>query len=141
MVVDSTSPHILEGACHCGGLVWQLVGMPESATVCNCSICRRYGVLWAYGHEGETITLTGTRQSYLYGEQNLAFIFCPTCGCVAAWCAQTLNNEGKRRIAVNLRLTELNTVAHLPVRRFDGRHTFSAMPSDDSCVANYVFIE
>ena len=28
-------------------------GFPEGATACNCTACRRYGALWAYGHEGE----------------------------------------------------------------------------------------
>jgi hypothetical protein len=27
--------------------------MPESATACNCTACRRNGVLWAYDYEGE----------------------------------------------------------------------------------------
>jgi len=31
-------------------------GYPESATTCNCTICRRYGVLWAYDYEGERIS-------------------------------------------------------------------------------------
>ena len=44
----------VEGACHCGAVRWLYRGMPESATACNCTVCSRYGALWAYGAEGET---------------------------------------------------------------------------------------
>ncbi len=30
-------------------------GQPEAATICNCTLCRLYGVLWAYDFEGERI--------------------------------------------------------------------------------------
>ena len=29
--------------------------MPDAATACNCTACRRYGTLWAYGYEEEGI--------------------------------------------------------------------------------------
>ena len=32
--------------------------MPDSVTACNCTVCRRYGVLWAYAFEGTQITVT-----------------------------------------------------------------------------------
>ena len=45
---------MLEGSCLCGAVRWHYDDFPESATACNCSACRRYGALWAYGYEGET---------------------------------------------------------------------------------------
>jgi hypothetical protein len=39
---------MVEGSCHCGAVRWSFDGTPESATACNCTVCRRYGVLWAY---------------------------------------------------------------------------------------------
>jgi len=44
---------MIEGSCHCGVVRWHFDGMPESATTCNCTVCRRYGVLWIYDFEGE----------------------------------------------------------------------------------------
>src|SRR5262249_39749528 len=44
---------MIEGSCHCGAVRWTFEGVPESATACNCTACRRYGVLWAYDYEGE----------------------------------------------------------------------------------------
>jgi len=42
--------------------------MPESATACNCTVCRRYGVLWAYDYEGEGIEVSGPTRAYIRGE-------------------------------------------------------------------------
>lgn len=43
---------MVEGSCHCGAVRWRFAGVPESATACNCSVCRRYGALLAYDFEG-----------------------------------------------------------------------------------------
>ncbi|MCB0133291.1 MAG: GFA family protein, partial [Caldilineaceae bacterium] len=110
---------MLEGSCHCGAVHWQFEGIPESATACNCTICRRYGVLWAYDYEGEGINVSGPTQAYLRGG-GIGFHFCPTCGCVAYWRALETDDEGRRRIAVNLRLTEPEPVARVPIDHFDG---------------------
>jgi len=79
--------------------------MPEGATACNCTACRRNGVLWAYDYEDEGIHVSGPTRAYVRGKA-LGFHFCPTCGCVAYWRALQPNKEGKRRIAVNPRLAE-----------------------------------
>ena len=34
--------------CHCGAVQIGIARAPEMLTNCNCSICRRYGTLWAY---------------------------------------------------------------------------------------------
>lgn len=112
--------------------------MPDSATACNCSVCRRYGVLWAYDYEGEGIKVSGPTQAYIRGKA-LEFHFCPVCGCIAYWRAQKLNKEGRRRIAVNLRLTEPEAVAQIPIDRFEGLVSFDDLPRDGRCVADYWF--
>ena len=35
-------------SCHCGSVRLEVDSPPSEVTECNCSICRRYGVLWAY---------------------------------------------------------------------------------------------
>lgn len=42
---------MITGSCHCGTLRWEFDPEPDGATVCNCTVCRRYGVLWAYDYE------------------------------------------------------------------------------------------
>jgi hypothetical protein len=129
---------MIAGSCHCGAVRWSFEGEPEGATICNCTICRRYGVLWAYDYEGEGIVVSGTTHSYVRGDA-LEFHFCPVCGCVAFWRAQRENQQGRRRIAVNLRLAEPQAVAKIPVDLFDGLDTFEDLPRDGRCVVDFFF--
>jgi hypothetical protein len=128
---------MLQGSCLCGAVHWRFDGVPEGATVCNCTACRRYGTLWAYDFEGEAITVSGPTQAYVRGD-SLGFHFCPTCGCVAFWRSLTQEN-GRRRIAVNLRLAEPEAVATIPIDHFDGLGTFEDLPRDGRCVVDYWF--
>ena len=131
---------MLEGSCHCGAVHWSFDGTPESATACNCTVCRRYGVIWAYDYEGERIAATGETSVYMWGEKGIGFHFCPTCGCVAYWRGRRPNADGRRRIAVNLRLAQDPTeVAAIPVEHFDGLDTFEDLGRDGRCVADMWF--
>ena len=131
---------MIQGACHCGAVQWRLAGEPDGATACNCTVCRRYGVLWAYDYEDEDegIGVSGPTQAYVRGKA-IEFHFCTTCGCVAFWRAQQTDAAGRRRIAVNLRLAEPEAVAHIPIDHFDGLDTFEDLPRDGRCVADYWF--
>jgi len=55
---------MIEGSCHCGAVRWTFEGQPDGATACNCTVCRRYGVLWAYDYEGEGIRVSGETTAY-----------------------------------------------------------------------------
>lgn len=129
---------MIEGSCHCGKVRWTLDGIPESATACNCTVCRRYGTLWAYGYDGDDIRLAGPCKAYIRGD-SIEFHFCPNCGCVACWRAQEADTDGRRRIAVNLRLAEPELVAQVPIRHFEGLESFEDLPPDGRCVADYWF--
>jgi hypothetical protein len=129
---------MIEGSCHCGALHWQLDAEPDGATACNCTVCRRYGVLWAYDHEDEGIRVSGPTQAYIRGEA-IEFHFCPVCGCVAWWRARRAGANGRRRIAVNLRLAEPDAVSRVPIDHFDGLVTFEDLGRDGRCVADYWF--
>ena len=90
---DSAAPGwltrpMLEGACHCGRARWTLEGDPGSATACNCTLCRRYGALWAYDYENERIRLFGETAAYVRenkADPALEIRFCPRCATVLAW--------------------------------------------------------
>ena len=129
---------MIEGSCLCGAVRWQFAGQPEGATACNCTACRRYGVLWAYDYEGEGIRTSGKTQAFVRGKA-LEFHFCPVCGCVAFWRGLQTDPAGRRRIAVNLRLSEPEVVARIPIDHFDGLNTFDDLPRDGRCVADYWF--
>ena len=128
------------GSCHCGELRWSFIGRPESATACNCTICRRYGALWAYDVEEGRIHVAGTGGEYIRGEGAIGFHFCETCGCVGWWRGRKTLGDGRRRIAVNLRLAENPAqVAGVPLVRFDGLDRYEDLPRDGRCVLDLWF--
>jgi hypothetical protein len=129
---------MLEGACLCGAAGWTLDQTPSAATACSCTACRRYGTLWAYGHEGEDLHLRGATTAFTRGE-SLSFNFCPTCGNVTHWHGFGIDAQGRRRSAVNLRLAEPDAVAAIPIRHFDGFDTWTSLPSDGKCVKDLWF--
>jgi hypothetical protein len=128
---------MIQGSCHCGAVQWRFDGIPASAMACNCTVCRRYAVLWAYDYDGERIIATGGTHTYVWGRRRNGFNFCPECGCVAFWRALAADGGGRRRMAVNLRLAEPQTVAKIPVERIDGLGQFQFQPRDGRCVADY----
>lgn len=128
---------MLEGACLCGAARWTFDGDPGSATACNCTLCRRYGALWTYDYEGERIRILGPTTAYHRtdeAEPSLEIRFCPTCGGLICWRGLRAEADGRRRIAVNLRLAAPETVAHLPIDPFDGLDSFEDLPRDGRCV-------
>ena len=128
---------MLKGSCHCGAAHWMLEGDPGSITACNCTLCRRYGALWAYDYEGGRIALVGRTASYTRpgkADPALEILFCPTCAGVLSWRGLRLEEDGRRRMAVNLRLAPPEAVAFLPIDHFDGLDSFEDLPSTGRCV-------
>lgn len=129
---------MLEGVCLCGAVRWSLDGIPKSATACSCSACRRYGTLWAYGWEGEDVEFTGPTAAFVRGD-SLSFNFCPTCGSVSHWRSISINEQGRRRVAVNLRLAEPGPIENVPIHHFDGLERWESLPDDGKCVRDMWF--
>lgn len=129
---------MIEGSCHCGAVRWRFEGTPESATACNCTICRRYAALWAYDYDGEGIKVSGPTRAYVRG-QHIGFHFCPSCGCIAYWRGLQPGEDGRRRIAVNLRLAAPAAVGAIVIDHFDGLESFEDLPRDGRCVADLWF--
>ena len=101
--MSAASPR-LEGRCLCSDAGWTLTGDPGSITACNCSMCARYGALWAYDYEGERIALDGPTRTYARrgkADPALEIHFCPTCGCLLSWRGLRIEADGRRRMAVN----------------------------------------
>ena len=131
---------ILTGSCLCGRVAWTFSGIPEGITACNCTACRRYGTLWAYDYEGEGISTSGETRAYLRENAELGFHFCPECGCLAWWRALQPNAEGRRRIAVNMRLIQdPEPILNVPIDHFDGYGEFTDLPRDGRTVRDLWF--
>ena len=127
---------MIEGACHCAHVSWRFDGIPDSATACNCTVCRRYGALWAYDYLDESIAISGDTSAYTRGDHSIGFHFCRNCGCATHWLALQPDEHGRRRVAVNLRMAEPQAVATIPIRRFDGLDRFETLPGDGRCVVD-----
>lgn len=131
-----------QGHCHCGAVHWRFEGVIPDATICNCTTCRRYGVLWAYDYDGHAIHVEDPNHklaSYVRGSRTISFNFCSTCGNLVSWRSLKPGEDGRTRIAVNLRLAEPDDVAHIPLQRFEGLHTFEDLPSDGRTIADVWF--
>lgn len=128
------------GSCHCGRVTWQVSAPIESVTACNCTLCRRYGALWAYGHIEQDVKVEGLTKQYERGNKHNAFHFCESCGCLAYYLANKENEEGYYRVAVNLRMTnDPEPIMYLPIDHFDGLDSFDDLPRDDRCIKNMWF--
>lgn len=130
---------MITGVCHCGAVRWEFDPPLESATACNCTICRRYGVLWAYDYLDAGIRVAGRTTAYGRPEPHITFHFCADCGCVAYWLLVRPDADGRRRCAVNLRLADPAAVGHALIDHFDGLDSFDDLPRDGKCVADYWF--
>jgi hypothetical protein len=115
---------LLTGACHCGAVRLVLPRRPRSLTACNCSICRRYGTLWAY-YKAATVRIEhepGATAEYLWGDRRLRFVRCARCGCVTHW--ERAQRTPASRMGVNARLFEPEALGEVRIRRLDGAQTW-----------------
>lgn len=95
----------VEASCHCGAVRLLLDTAPATVTECNCSLCRRYGVLWAYYSPSQVTLISPTppTATYLWNGRNVAFHHCINCGCVTHWSPV---NPKRDRMGINARLLE-----------------------------------
>jgi hypothetical protein len=115
---------LLAGACHCGAVRLVLPRRPRSLTSCNCSICRRYGTLWAY-YRADTVRVEhkpGATADYLWGDRRLRFVRCARCGCVTHW--ERARRVRASRMGVNARLFDPEVLGEVRIRRLDGARTW-----------------
>ncbi|MDF2902060.1 MAG: hypothetical protein K0Q62_2119 [Phenylobacterium sp.] len=114
---------VIEISCHCGAVHLEVEVAPTHVTDCNCSLCRRYGVLWAY-YSPRQVHATqppGATHIYMWGDRSIEFHRCATCGCATHWVAV---DQARDRMGVNARLMAPNVLAHAKVRRLDGADTW-----------------
>ena len=106
-------------SCHCGAVQLHLAEAPEAVTDCNCSICRRYGVLWAYYSPSQVRLEPAVppTDTYQWGDSALDFHRCGTCGCVTHWSAKDRHHD---RMGINARLLDPAVLAAARVRHLDG---------------------
>jgi hypothetical protein len=83
------------------------------------------------------VAVLGTTRTYRrIGKHDpaLEIVFCGSCAGVLAWRGLRLEADGRRRMAVNIRLADLDTVGDLPIDHFDGLDSFEDLPSSGKVV-------
>lgn len=114
-------PDPVLASCHCGAVEIRVAAAIDAVTDCNCSICRRYGVLWAYFSPHEVVVSTKSpTETYSWGERSQAFHRCATCGCVTHWAKFSPDAD---KIGINARLFPPHVLRGARVRRLDGAVT------------------
>ena len=110
---------MLIASCHCESVRIEVDLVPVDLNQCHCSICRRYGTLWAYYDRDQVRLLSEPRasQAYRCGSREIEFHRCRSCGCVTHW---TGVDDSMRRMAINARMLDPADIADVPVRRSDG---------------------
>lgn len=115
---------MLTATCHCGAVRVTIPRKPRTLTDCNCSICRRYGVLWAY-YKASTVRVEASRRAtrgYSWGRKKLRFVRCADCGCVMCW--ERVSPDPERQMGVNARNFDPDIIGSVPVRFLDGATLF-----------------
>ncbi len=126
---------MIKGQCHCKAVEWTYSLPLESATACNCTLCSRYGALWAYAHLNHGIQFTGATAKYERGRKLNGYHFCSQCGCTMFYISNAQDEQGRLRMAVNLRMAvDPNQIANLLIDHFDGLDKFEDLPRDGRCV-------
>jgi hypothetical protein len=115
---------MLAAICHCGAVRVEVPRRPRSLTNCNCSICRRYGTLWAYykASEVRVIGAPGATSEYSWGDKTLRFVRCNTCGCITHW--EPILRKEDSRMGVNARNFEPGSLGSVRIRLLDGASTW-----------------
>jgi len=114
---------MISATCHCGSVRVSVPRAPDTLTNCDCSICRRYGTLWAYytKDEVQVNAAPGATQGYSWGRKSVQFVHCVSCGCVTHW--EPIVKERGPRMGVNARIFEPEQLGSVRIRRLDGAIT------------------
>jgi len=114
----------LAATCHCGAVRVRVPRMSRTLTSCNCSICRRYGAIWAY-YSANVVTIQapkGGLSQYSWNRRIRTYYRCKKCGCVTHYAYRT-----KRRtqtVAVNAANFDPSVLVGVRIRHLDGASTW-----------------
>ena len=118
---------VLKGSCHCGAITVTVARKPRQLTECNCSICRRYGALWAYYSRASVKIIAASKAMdiYSWGDKILEFHRCARCGCITHY--ERAKRGPDSTVAINARMLEPEVIGLLRIRRFDGASTWKCV--------------
>lgn len=112
-----------KAACHCTNVRFEIEELPGWVLDCNCTLCRRYGAIWAYPEPGKVNMISGETDVYAWQEgEHLDFHRCANCGCMTHMVA--VNKEGKQQLyGINVRMIPTLDPATVELRQVDHGYT------------------
>lgn len=116
----------MKAACHCGAVRFETKAPPTWVLDCNCTLCRRYGALWAYLRHESPVELIlrpdpAATDTYLWGDKGLAFHRCKACGCLTHM--EAVLADPPEIYGVNARMMVGLNPTTVQVRQIDNGHS------------------
>jgi hypothetical protein len=111
---------MLAATCHCGAVRVEVPRRPRRLTNCNCSICHRYGTLWAYYKGSEVRVTCAQAQPANIRVTGRSGSSVHTCGDHSLGANSP---RGRCRMGVNARNFEPASLGSVRIRLLDGAST------------------
>jgi len=118
-VSGAALPAKLKASCHCGRVSIELPSPPDKLNECRCTVCYKYGALWAYFPRDTLAVATaegGTVEAYVRADSDgyLSFNRCGHCGGMTHWLGLGEYAGPKRKAGVNCRLLPEKDIEGIP---------------------------
>ena len=121
---------MITASCHCGAVTIEMARKPRKMTACNCSICRRYGAIWAY-FQRKTVRVIAEQScltAYTWRNGVRQYMHCRLCGCVTHYERAEKRADGSDTLAVNMRnIDHPSLIASLPIKLLDGASSWDVL--------------
>ena len=116
---------IVEGGCHCGAVRFRIVTDLTRVSYCNCSICRKKGILHHLVPPERFELLSGEDDlvAYRFNTGTAKHMFCRHCGVHPFY----VPRSDPDKIDINVRCLDDVDIAGLTVQPFDGRNWETAI--------------
>ena len=106
---SSRKADTLTAVCHCGRVRIQLPSKPTRLLECHCTVCYKYGALWAYFPRNEPVIKIAddaTLVPYIREDTagNISFNRCSYCGCMVCWLGEKGFSGPTHKMGVNCRM-------------------------------------
>jgi hypothetical protein len=114
-------------SCHCGAIRIHVRRLPRTVTSCNCSICRRYGALWAY-YKPASVRIEapkGGLSKYSWNRRIRDYHRCKRCGCVTHYTYR--KTQRKTTLGVNAANFAASDLVGVRIRHLDGAKSWKML--------------
>ncbi len=116
---DPASEITHQGNCHCGTVAFSFEAEPVTAGLrCNCSICKRLGLVFSLAIPPAKFQVTRGREStrtYQFGDRDITHVYCSQCGVYVFY-------QSEKQCRVNLGCVDAVDTFAITVHFYDGEH-------------------